>query len=80
MPTISTILPSGNNDYNALQSGKYPATAGYDIATGLGTLNAANLAADLVSLSHTATGLRSVTRSNKWYFAEGSVGGISRNI
>src|SRR5581483_3874886 len=67
-------VTSGNNDYNALQSGKYPATVGYDIATGLGTLNATNLAADLVSLSHNSTGLRSSPAANKWYFAEGSVG------
>src|SRR5579872_27460 len=68
-------ITTGNNDYNALQGGKYPATAGYDIATGLGTFNAANLAADLVSLSQNATGLRAAPASNKWYFAEGSVGG-----
>ncbi|HVB25566.1 MAG TPA: S53 family peptidase [Ktedonobacteraceae bacterium] len=68
-------ITTGTNDFNALQGGKYPATAGYDIATGLGTLNAANLASDLVSLSHTATGLRAAPASNKWYFAEGSVGG-----
>ncbi|MHB8600733.1 MAG: S53 family peptidase [Ktedonobacteraceae bacterium] len=68
-------ITGGNNDYNALQGGKFPATAGYDLATGLGTLNAANLATDLVSLSHAATGLRASPASNKWYFAEGSVGG-----
>lgn len=67
-------ITTGNNDYNALQGGKYPATADYDIATGLGSLNAANLASDLVTLSHNATGLRASPASNKWYFAEGSVG------
>ncbi|MEO8972116.1 MAG: S53 family peptidase [Ktedonobacteraceae bacterium] len=68
-------ITTGNNDYNALQGGKFPATVGFDFATGLGTFNAANLAANLVSLSHTATGLRASPASNKWYFAEGSVGG-----
>lgn len=68
-------ITTGNNDYNALQGGKYPATTGFDMATGLGSFNAANLAYQIVALSHTATGLRAAPASSSWYFAEGSVGG-----
>ena len=68
-------MTTGNNDYNALQGGKYPATTGFDMATGLGSFNAANLAYQIVALSHSATGLRAAPASMTWYFAEGSVGG-----
>ena len=37
----------GNNDYGNLHGGAYPATAGYDQATGLGTPNAIGIAAHL---------------------------------
>jgi kumamolisin len=65
-------ITSGNNDFNGLQNGLYPATTGYDLATGLGSPNAANLASDLIYLA----GQRATTpASTTWYFAEGSVGG-----
>ncbi|MGP8008243.1 MAG: protease pro-enzyme activation domain-containing protein [Acidimicrobiales bacterium] len=32
-------ITSGNNDYTGLNSGEYPATAGYDMASGLGSPN-----------------------------------------
>ena len=37
-------VTSGNNDYTQTQNGLYPATSGFDLATGLGTPNAAALA------------------------------------
>ncbi len=37
-------ITTGNNDYNGLNHGRYPATAGYDMATGLGSYNAYALA------------------------------------
>jgi hypothetical protein len=35
-------ITSGNNDYTGTQGGDYPATAGYDLSTGLGTPFASN--------------------------------------
>lgn len=37
-------VTSGTNDYKGLQGGSYPATAGYDLATGLGTPKAGAVA------------------------------------
>ena len=39
----------GNNDYNATASGQYPAMSGYDMATGLGTPVASELADGLAT-------------------------------
>ncbi len=62
----------GDNDFNFLNNGLYPATTGYDMTTGLGSPNAYNLAQDLIALN----GQRAATPANtQWYFAEGSVGG-----
>jgi pro-kumamolisin-like protein len=63
----------GNNDFNNLQGGKYPTTTAYDMATGLGSYNAANLAADMVAKAQ--NGQRAAPANTTWYFAEGSVGG-----
>ncbi|GHO75110.1 hypothetical protein KSD_28810 [Ktedonobacter sp. SOSP1-85] len=68
-------ITSGNNDYNNEHGGQYPATAGYDMATGLGSFNAANLANDLVALANAGKSARQAPTSKTWYFAEGSVGG-----
>ncbi|GHO75114.1 hypothetical protein KSD_28850 [Ktedonobacter sp. SOSP1-85] len=68
-------ITTGTNDYYGHQSGKYPATTGYDMATGLGSLNAANLANDLVVLANAGKSARQAPTSKMWYFAEGSVGG-----
>jgi Pro-kumamolisin, activation domain len=67
-------ITTGNNDYKNLQAGKYPATPVYDLATGLGSYNAANLAADLVALTLNNSGWRSAPANTNWYFAEGAVG------
>jgi subtilase family serine protease len=40
-------VATGNNDFTGTNGGRYAATAGYDPATGLGTPNAASLAATL---------------------------------
>jgi subtilase family serine protease len=40
-----------NNDELGINGGAYPVTTGYDMATGWGTFNAANLTDDLVSLA-----------------------------
>ena len=45
--TYLNDITSGNNDYNATNSGQYPAMSGYDMATGLGTPVASELAAGL---------------------------------
>jgi kumamolisin len=64
-------VTTGENDFNDLNSGKYPATANYDLATGLGSPDAYNLAQDLIALN----GQRTATpASTTWYFAEGSAG------
>jgi len=44
------ITQTGNNDELGINGGAYPVTSAYDMATGWGSLNAANLAADLVAL------------------------------
>ena len=68
-------VSTGNNDYSSLQGGKYPATAGYDLATGLGSFIADHLATDLVALARTNNGQRLAPASNTWYFPEGDEGG-----
>ncbi len=68
-------VTSGTNDFNNLQGGKYPATAGYDLASGLGSYNAASLAADIVNLTLNAPGgKRLAPAAPTWYFAEGYIG------
>jgi kumamolisin len=65
-------ITQGDNDFSNYQNGLYPATAGFDMATGLGSYNAANLASDLADVQ----GQRATTPAAAlWYFAEGSVGG-----
>ncbi len=44
-------ITMGNNDNNRLNHGRYPATRGYDMATGLGSYNAYQLVLDLVKLA-----------------------------
>ncbi len=66
-------VTSGNNNINGGTT--YTAGTGYDMATGLGSYNAANMANDLISLASTSTGARSVPASTTWYFAEGAIGG-----
>ncbi len=43
-------VTSGNNDYNATDGGRYPAMIGYDMATGLGTPMASELASGLTAI------------------------------
>jgi hypothetical protein len=67
-------ITSGNNDpFNDGQN-IYPATSGYDMATGLGSYNALALANDLEKLAKNLTNSRTSPANTKWYFAEGSVG------
>ncbi len=49
-PPSGSSAPS-NNDLLGINGGAYPVTNGYDMATGWGSFNAANLAADLVALA-----------------------------
>ena len=65
----------GNNDGLNDGGNTYPATANYDMATGLGSFNAWNLANDLEKLVNAQNGSRSAPANTTWYFAEGSVGG-----
>jgi kumamolisin len=75
-PTLYTLLhnnslyssafhdvASGNNLY-------YPATSGYDMATGIGSANAYNFIHAAVS----SPGQRNVPGNTRWYFAEGHTG------
>ena len=48
--TYLNDVTSGNNDYNATDGGQYPAMSGYDMATGLGTPVASELAAGLIAI------------------------------
>lgn len=48
-------VTSGNNDYTKTNDGKYPAGVGYDMASGLGTPDAAGLAPGLCELSSPTT-------------------------
>jgi hypothetical protein len=68
-------ITAGSNDLNNQNSGSYPATTGYDMATGLGSYNAAHLAEHLVSIAHQTQKQRMSPANTTWYFAEGSVGG-----
>lgn len=71
-----------NNDFNdiivgnssAFNDGKYPATPGYDMTTGLGSYNAQNLVNDLEASAANVTKARTAPAATTWYFAEGSVG------
>ncbi|HLH63974.1 MAG TPA: S53 family peptidase [Ktedonobacteraceae bacterium] len=49
-PPSDSSLPS-NNDELGINGGAYPVTNGYDMATGWGSFNAANLAMDLVAMA-----------------------------
>ncbi len=68
-------VTKGNNDYNNLQGGNYPAGPVYDMATGLGSYNADALATDLVTLAKANNGQRLSPAAKTWYFPEGSEGG-----
>ncbi|HLX88980.1 MAG TPA: protease pro-enzyme activation domain-containing protein [Acidimicrobiales bacterium] len=46
-PAAFHDITSGNNDMTGTESGSYPATSHYDMASGLGTPNGAHLPADL---------------------------------
>jgi hypothetical protein len=48
--TYLNDVTAGNNDYNATDGGSYPAMTGYDMATGLGTPIASQLAAGLAGI------------------------------
>ena len=69
--TYFNDVTTGNNDYNATSSGQYPASPGYDMATGLGTPIASALATGLnqipldVAVSGTQPYLGSPTFSGK---------------
>jgi hypothetical protein len=61
-----------NNDYVG-NSGTYPDSSMYDLATGLGSFSALNLTQSLLTLS--LGGLtRTTAAGTTWYFAEGYVG------
>ena len=64
----------GNNDPFPGGNSTYPATTGYDMASGLGSYNALALANDLEKLAKNLNSSRSSPANTMWYFAEGSVG------
>ncbi len=65
-------ITTGNS--SAFNDGKYPATTGYDMTTGLGSYNAQPLVSDLEVSAASMTKARSAPAASTWYFAEGSVG------
>ena len=48
--TYLNDITSGNNDYNATNGGQFPAMSGYDMASGLGTPVASQLASGLTGI------------------------------
>jgi DNA-binding beta-propeller fold protein YncE len=52
--TFLNDVTTGNNDFNATDGGQFPALAGYDMATGLGTPVASTLATGLASILRVA--------------------------
>jgi Pro-kumamolisin, activation domain len=65
----------GNNDTLGDGLHIYPATTDYDMASGLGSYNALNLANDVEAFLKATSAARVNEASATWYFAEGSVGG-----
>ncbi len=68
-------ITSGNNDTVDGDGYPYAAIANYDMASGLGSYNGLNLAADLEKLANAQNGTRQAPAATTWYFAEGRVGG-----
>jgi hypothetical protein len=68
-------VTKGNTDLGNTNKGAYPATSGYDVATGLGSYDGSNLVSDLVALNMRQQSSHTSPVSTSWYFAEGSVGG-----
>ena len=68
-------ITAGTDDYDNLNGGKYATTNNYDMATGLGSYKAFNLATNLVALAKSQMPTRTSPANTTWYFAEGSVGG-----
>ena len=68
-------ITAGTDDYDNLNGGKYATTNNYDMATGLGSYKAFNLATNLVALAKSQMPTRTSPTNTTWYFAEGSVGG-----
>jgi putative cell wall-binding protein len=50
---ITNNITTGNNDYGSMQGGRYPATPGYNMATGLGSPIGARVAAALCQAGST---------------------------
>src|SRR5579883_441893 len=70
-------ITTGNNDGMNDGGTTYSATANYDMASGLGSYNAWNLANDLEKLANAKNGSRGAPAATTWYFAEGSVAGTA---
>lgn len=70
---VSVQGAANNNDYIG-NTGAYPATSGYDMATGLGSFDAFNLAQNLITLGQSVVH-SNVATNTTWYFAEGRAGG-----
>lgn len=70
MLNSSTLYPRAFHDVTSGDNLFYPATSGYDMATGIGTANAYGFVGAAVSLPQA----RPVPASTKWYLAEGHVG------
>ena len=64
----------GNNDTLGDGTQEYLCSLGYNMAAGIGTINALGLANDLEALAQNQNNLRAAPANTTWYFAEGSVG------
>ncbi|MGC8513593.1 MAG: protease pro-enzyme activation domain-containing protein, partial [Acidimicrobiales bacterium] len=69
-------ITSGNNDYTGTNKGAYPATTGYDMASGLGAPTAALFAPGVLCVNHntaaTSVSATTVSTSNRQAGAGGS--------
>ncbi|WP_249011070.1 protease pro-enzyme activation domain-containing protein [Conexibacter sp. DBS9H8] len=84
--TLFNDVTSGNNDFTDSHHGLYPATVGYDMATGLGTPNATALAAALcadslrVSVPRSLQSFVHVTRSLAVRASPGAGGRVTLTV
>ena len=78
--TYLNDVTSGSNDYNATDGGSFPARAGYDMATGLGTPVASQLASGLmgVPLEVDVAGIQAYGSSTATFTATANYAGSGR--
>ena len=78
-PTLYSLLNGTSysqalHDVTAGSNGYYPATTGYDMATGIGSGDAYGFAVAAQKLASTQTSSQTTPANTTWYFAEGHLG------